>query len=362
MIKTACGLDCPDACGIITDKEHFPKIVADTAHPTSNGALCSLLNRYIHQEERITKARVDGKEVSMEEALNTVKEALEVKNKLLWRGSGNFGVMQEVTNLLFDKIDGTTTKGSLCDGAGDAGIVEGRGENRILPPEQIAKADVVVVWGKNLTVTASHLIPYIEGKKLIVIDPIETQIAKKADLFLQIMPRSDFYMAIMLARFAIMGDHENREYLDEFASEHEDFYDFTRGFRVKAVLEYIGIDLSQMGNLLESIVNKKVVYLVGNGVQKYSIGNFVLQAIDALAITLGHFGKEGCGVAFLGNSKLGFDNPFEIGGKKVQKATTNFGEFDTVLIQGGNPVASMPNSARVVGAEQDKKHHLFWTI
>jgi len=348
VIKTACGLDCPDACGIITDPEHFPKIVADPAHPTSNGALCSLLNKYMFEEKRISQAKVNGKIVSLDEALNATSQALQANSKLLWRGSGNFGVMQEVTNLLFDKIEGTTTKGSLCDGSGDAGIIEGRGVNRILPLEQIAKAEVVVVWGKNLTVTSSHLLPYIEGKKLVVIDPIKTSIAKKADLFLQIAPRSDFYLASILARLAIMGDHEKREFLEEFASEHEDFYDFTRGFRIKAILEYIGIDLSRMGELLEYLTPKNVVFLVGNGVQKYSTGHFVLQAIDALAITLGHFGKEGSGVAFLGNSKLGFNNPFNIKGKQVQKATTNFGDFNTVLIQGGNPVASMPNSTRVI--------------
>jgi anaerobic selenocysteine-containing dehydrogenase len=362
VIKTACGLDCPDACGIVSDSQYFPKVVADSAHPTSNGALCSLLNKYIHEEPRITKARIGKVEVSMDEVLEATSQALKAKEKLLWRGSGNFGVMQEITNLLFDKIGGTITKGSLCDGAGDAGIVEGRGVNRILPPEQIAKADVVVVWGKNISVTSSHLMPYIEGKKLIVIDPLETPIAKKADLFLQIMPRSDFYMAIMLARFAMMGDHEDREYLEEFAPEYEDFYDFTRGFRVKAVLEYIGVDLNQMGELLEYLTKKRVVFLVGNGVQKYSIGNFVLQAIDALAITLGHFGKEGCGVAFLGNSKLGFDNPFEVKGKKVQKATTNFGDFDTVLIQGGNPVASMPNSGRVIEGLKKSKTVIYFGL
>jgi len=362
VIKTACGFDCPDACGIVADTAHFPKVVADPAHPTSNGALCTLVNREIHNESRIEKPRVNNQEVSLDEAINSVANSLKAKSKLLWRGSGNFGVMQEITNLLFQAIDGTTTKGSLCDGAGDAGILEGRGVNRILPPEQIAKAEVVVIWGKNITVTASHLMPYIEGKKIIVIDPIETPIAKKADLFIQNMPRSDFYLALMLARFVIMGDHEDREFLEEFAPEYEDFYDFTRGFRIKAILEYIGVDLGTMGELLDLIVNKRVVYLVGNGVQKYSTGHFVLQAIDALAITLGHFGKEGCGVAFLGNSKLGFDNPFEIGGKKVQKATTNFGDFETVLIQGGNPVASMPNSSRVIKELKKSKTIIYFGL
>ncbi len=348
MIKTTCGLDCPDACGITTTTETFPQITADKEHPTSNGALCSLLNKHLFEEPRVTIARVDGKEVSLESAIKATAQALKSDKKLLWRGSGNFGVMQEITNLLFKEIEGTTTKGTLCDGSGDAGIIEGRGVNRILPPEQIAKAEVVVVWGKNITVTASHLMPYIKGKKLIVIDPLKTSIAKKADLHLQIAPRSDFYVATMLSRFAIMGDHEEQDFLEEFDLDIEEFYDFTKEFRIRPILDYIGTDLNEMGEILEMISGKKTVFLIGNGVQKYSNGHHVLHAIDSLAITLGKIAKEGCGVAFLGNSKLGFENPFEIKGKKVQKATTNFSEFDTVLIQGGNPVASMPNSSRVI--------------
>jgi anaerobic selenocysteine-containing dehydrogenase len=347
VIHTACGLDCPDACGIECDSNSFPKIKANKAHPTSNGVLCPLLNRYIFKEPRIKTPIVDGKEVSLDKALDAVATALDGKNSVLWRGSGNLGVMQEVTNLLFEKIGGVTTKGSLCDGAGDAGIVAGRGINRTLPPTQIAKADVIIVWGKNITVTASHLMPYIDGKKIVVIDPIKIPIANKADMFLQITPRSDFYLAILLARFVIMGNHEDKSFLNKFASEYEEFYDFTRGFRIKSILDYIGVDLNIMGELLELILNKKVVFLIGNGVQKYSIGSFVLHAIDSLATTLGYFGKEGCGVAFLGNSKLGFTNPFKIKGKKVEKATTHFSNFDTVLIQGGNPAESMPNSSFV---------------
>ncbi len=344
-IKTTCGLDCPDACGIIATSETTQ---ADKKHPASNGALCALLNKYMLEEPRIRSAKINGKKVSLEEALDGTKEALDTHAKLLWRGSGNFGVMQEITNLLFEKIEGSTTKGTLCDGAGDAGIVEGRGVNRILPPEQITKAEVVVVWGKNITVTAPHLIPYLEGKQIIVIDPVKTAIAKKADLFFQIAPRSDFFVAVMLARFAHMGDFEDQEFIEKYAPDHEDYYEFTQEFRIRPILDYIGTDLQELGHILEMIKDKKTVFLIGNGVQKYSTGHHVLQAIDSLAVTLGKFAKEGCGVGFLGNSKLDFKNPFEVKTTKVQKVDTAFGHFNTVLIQGGNPVASMPNSNRVI--------------
>jgi anaerobic selenocysteine-containing dehydrogenase len=283
----------------------------------------------------------------MEEALAAVAEAFKEDKSLLWRGSGNVGVMQEVTDLFMDEVGGSLTKGSLCDGAGAAGIEEGRGVNRTLPLEQIEKAEVVVVWGRNITVTNSHLMPYLEGKKLIVIDPVRTEIAKKADIFLQITPRTDYYVAIMMARFIFMEDSEAKEWMEEFAPEFEEFYDYTREHRIKAILEYINMDLGDFGRVLNYLRDRKVVFLVGTGVQKYSTGSYALQAIDSLAAVLGLFGKEGCGVSFLGNSKLGFVNPFEASCKRVGKVDTVFSRFDTVLVQGGNPAESMPDSNRV---------------
>ncbi len=347
MIHTACGLDCYDACHIIADEENFPKVKGDSEHVTGNGALCALLNKYMFLSERIEKPSIDGKEVSMDEALNAVAEAFKKEKSLLWRGSGNFAVMQEVTNLLMEKIEGYLTKGSLCDASGDAGIKLGRGMNRTLPLEQIAKADTVVVWGRNVTVTNAHMMPYLEGKKIVVIDPVKTAIAKKADLHLQIVPRTDYYVAIILARFVFMEDSEDKEWLEEFAPEYDDFYDFTREHRIKSILKYMDLELGDFGRVLNYLRNRKVVFLVGAGVQKYSVGSYTLQAIDSLAAVLGLFGKEGCGVHYLSSSKMGFENPFEVKCKEVSKATTDFSDFNTVLVQGGNPAESMPDSNRV---------------
>jgi len=347
MIHTACGLDCYDACHIVVDKKNFPKLNGDHEHITGNGALCSLLNKYMFEMPRIEKPRIDGEEVSMAEVLDAVAEAFKVQKSLLWRGSGNFGVMQDVTNLFMEKIEGSLTKGSLCDASGDAGIKLGRGINRSLPLEQIAKADTVVIWGRNLTVTNAHMMPYLEGKKIVVIDPVKTAIAKKADLYLQITPRTDYYVAIMLARFIFMEDSEDKEWLEEFASEHEDFYDYTREHRIKSILKYIDLELGDMGRILEYLRDKKVVFLVGAGVQKYSVGASTLHAIDSLAAVLGLFGREGCGVHYLSSSRIGFEDPFVVQCQEVPKATTNFSDFDTVLIQGGNPAESMPDSNRV---------------
>lgn len=358
MIYTTCALDCYDGCSIVYDND---KISGDKLHPVTQGALCANVNKNIFKEPRITTPMINGKAASMDEALEYIADVIDDKT-LLWRGSGSVAVMQEVTNLLMGKIDGTITKGSLCDGAGEAGIIEGRGINLTLPLEQIAKSEVVVIWGRDVTVTNRHILPFIKDKKTIVIDPIKTKIAKSAHLHIQLAPRSDLYLAILLARFIFMEELHDKKWLDKFASEYEEYYDFVRTFRIKALLALIDTNLDTIGDMLSLIEGKKVVFLVGSGVQKYSIGNEVLRAIDAVAVLLGLFGKDGCGVSYLGDSKLGFKDPFTTEVKKVSKVDTPFDKFDSVIIQGGNPCESMPNANEVIKRLENVKNVIYFGL
>jgi len=342
---TACSLDCYDACGIVYEDGKI-KALKD-GH--TQGFLCPHLNHY-SKHEIITVPRYKGKEISLDEAKVKLKEILKSsqKNEILhYRGSGNFGLMQEVTDHFFSSFGATLTDGTLCDGAGEAGIIEGRGSNKNMPLNEIAKSDVVIIWGRNPHTTSSHLLPLIKDKEIIVIDPIETKIAKTANLFIQIKPHSDLYLAMMLTRFFHIHHDCDEEYLNERASEFEEFYELTQTIRIKAVLEDIDVTLGQIGELLELVTNKKVAIVCGVGIQKYRDGADVMRAIDAFAVTLGLFGKEGCGVSYLGDSKEGMTSPFNSKAKRVSKVNTEFSNFKTVFIQGANPLSQMPDSLRV---------------
>ncbi len=342
---TACSLDCYDACSIVYEDEKL-KALKD-GH--TQGFLCPHLNHY-SKHETISMPRYKGKEISLDEAKVKLKEILELseKNEILhYRGSGNFGLMQEVTDHFFSSFGATLTDGTLCDGAGEAGIIEGRGSNKNMPLGEIAKSDVVIIWGRNPHATSSHLLPLIKDKEIIVIDPLKTKIAKTADLYIQIKPHSDLYLAMMLTRFFHIHHDCDEEYLNERASEFEAFYELTQTIRIKAVLEDIGVTLGQLGELLELVNNKKVAIVCGVGIQKYRDGADVMRAIDAFAVTLGLFGKEGCGVSYLGNSKEGITSPFNSKAKRVSKVNTEFSNFKTVFIQGANPLSQMPDSLRV---------------
>ena len=357
---TACPLDCYDACSIIYDDgEIKPRKEGHT-----NGFLCPHLNHYT-EYERIEKPRYLGKEISMDEALSTLKEILSssLKSDILhYRGSGNFGLMQEVTDHFFANLGAVLTDGSLCDGAGEAGIINGRGSNKNMPLSEIEKSEVVLFWGRNPHVTSSHILPLIKDKKVIVIDPIRTKIAKSADVYIQIKPHTDIYLALLLARFVFINDSLDEEFIEKYASEFDEYYELTQGVRIKATLENIGVTLGDIGDILEMCIDKKVAIVCGVGMQKYRDGADIMRAIDAFAVSLGLFAKEGSGVAYLGNSKEGIETPFETKAKRVSKVNTKFDEFETVFVQGANPISQMPESTRVKNALEKVQNLVYFGL
>jgi len=357
---TACPLDCYDACGIIYDEGKIKPI----KEGYTNGFLCPHLNHYL-ETPRVESPRYKGKNISMQEALEKLEEILasSLKSEILhYRGSGNFGLMQEVTDHFFANYGAVLTDGSLCDGAGEAGIINGRGSNKNMPLSEIAKSDVVIFWGRNPHVTSSHILPLIKDKKVIVIDPVATKIAKSADIFVQIKPHTDIFLALLLTRFVSINDSLDECFIEKYASEFEEYYELTQNVRIKATLENIGVSLGQIGDILELCIDKKVAIVCGVGVQKYRDGADVLRAIDAFALSLGLFAKEGSGVAYLGNSKENITSAFSTKAKRVSKVDTKFDAFKTVFIQGANPVAQMPDSLRVKNALQKSENVIYFGL
>jgi len=357
---TACPLDCFDACSIVYENGKLRGV--KSGH--TQGFLCPHLNHY-EKHERIVLPSYKGKKISMNEALLKLKEMLNssLKSEILhYRNHGNFGLMQEVTDHFFAQVGVVLTDGTLCDGAGEAGIIEGRGSNKNMPLSEIEKSEVVIIWGRNPHTTSSHLLPMLKNKTIIVIDPVKTKIAKIADLHIQIKPHTDIYLAMMLARFLHINDACDDDFLEKFASEFEEYYELTQTVRIKSMLDNMGMSLGEVGKIIELIKEKKVAIICGVGIQKYRDGADILRAVDALGVALGLFGKEGCGIAYLGNSKENIDSPFCTKAKRVSKVDTAFDEYKTVFIQAANPLSQMPDSLRVQDAIKHTQNVVYFGL
>ncbi|WP_457749474.1 molybdopterin-dependent oxidoreductase [Sulfurimonas sp.] len=357
---TACPLDCYDACGIVYDNAKLKG--AKDWH--TKGFLCPHLNHY-HKYKQIHMPRYKGKEIALDEALVKLKDILNSSKSsevLHYRGNANFGLMQEVTDHFFALFGATLVNGSLCDEAGEAGIIAGRGSNLNMPLSEIQKSELVIIWGRNPHATSSHLLPVIRDKIVIVIDPIKTKIAKIADLYIQIKPHGDLYLALLLSRFLYIENSCDEEFIQKYASDFEDYYELTQGIRIKTTLDEIDVTLGEIGKLLELVKNKKVAIVCGVGIQKYSDGSDVLRAIDAFGVSLGLFGREGCGVSYLGNSKDKITSPFHTKAQRISKVNSKFKNYKTVFIQGANPLSQMPNTSRVKESIKDVQNVIYFGL
>ncbi|MDX1809940.1 MAG: molybdopterin-dependent oxidoreductase [Sulfurospirillaceae bacterium] len=356
MQITTCPLDCFDSCSIIVDDEGNLK--GNKNHPITQGYLCHHLNNY-HKFPRIKKASFNGTEIELDKALDILSEKLsQSKNDkvLYFKGSGNLGSMQSITKNFFAQYGAVLTKGGLCEDAGTYGIEEGRGSSLVLSPNIVKDSEIVIVWGRNCSVTNSHMLPALKGKTLIVIDPRVTTLAKQADLHIQIKPRRDIYLALLLARVAYMEQMEDVDFIEKRCQNFDNYLDLITGIQIRELIDKAGVSLSDVGEVLSIIKNKKVSILVGIGVQKYDIGHSVLRAIDSFAAMLGLFGKVGCGVGYIDDSSYGFKKPFKVEAKhKVAMQEVDFGKFDVSFIQGSNPMTQLPCTLKVKeGLEKSK--------
>jgi len=357
---TACPLDCYDSCEILYEDSKIKPF----SKRYTQGFLCSKLNHYLDYNT-IQVARYLGKEISIDEALDKLEHLIsqtEPKKLLHYKNSGNFGLIQGVMEHFFSSYGALLTDGSLCDGAGETGILEGRGTNKNISLDEIKRTDVVIVWGRNPHITSTHILPLLKDKTIIVIDPVKTDIAKKAHLHIQLKPQGDLSLAMLLSRFLVINDDYDKDFVDEFASEYEDYYELTQTIRIKSTLEDIDVTLGEIGKLLDLIRDKNVVILSGLGIQKHISGADTMRAIDAFGVMLGLFGKEGNGVIYLGNSKENIISPFNSKAKRVSKVDTEFSNYETVFIQGANPLSQMPNSLRVKGSIEKVKNIIYFGL
>jgi len=95
---------------------------------------------------------------------------------------------------------------------------------------------------------------------------------------------------------------------------------------------------------LFEVIKEGAVVLTGLGVAKCKECYKTTWAIDSLFFMLDYFGRENKGVAFLGSSGYGLNDPFKINHKnKVALFDVNLDDFDAVFIQGANPLVSFVN-------------------
>ena len=344
----ACPLDCYDTCQAVYTNG---VIKGSKEHAVTNGKLC--VNFANLQNENFLKTSYyENKEISLDKALDILVEKLkerDPKNTIFYKGAGNLGVMQSITKQFFASYGSTLTTGSLCDGIGGFGLAQGRGKLVNPPLQNLLNSEIIIVWGRNFTVSSPHMYNLVKDKTFITIDPIRTEIAKKSELHLQLTPKTDHELALLLTRFAYMEDMEDSEFIKNYSSGVDWFFDLAKQRPLLSYEKTTGVSLTDITKFFELIKGKKVALLMGIGVQKYYEGAQIIRAIDSFAAYIGLHNKEFGGVWYIDESAAGYKKQIVSNSKKrVPIAEVDFSKYELVFIQGANPVVSSPNTQKII--------------
>lgn len=168
--------------------------------------------------------------------------------------------------------------------------------------DDIALADCFLLIGANPRfghpVTGAKLKQAVmKGKTFIVIDPVETEMAKMADYHLQLRPGTNVALLNMMAYYIITEGKVDQDFVD---SRCEGWYEFEaeiRNIDLDAMEAKCGVDR----NLVKAAAiayaeSPRAMEFHGLGVTEHTQGSRTVMLIANLAMMTGNIGRPGVGM------------------------------------------------------------------
>ncbi|MCB8816991.1 molybdopterin-dependent oxidoreductase [Desulfosporosinus shakirovi] len=323
--QSICPRNCYDTCSIIstTHKGVLISVEGNPHHEYTSGKLCpKALDdvKKVYSPQRIRypmrqRGRYSGfwERISWDEALTLIAEKiLSLKETYgsslplaLNKYSGNFGVLHNAMEGLFTGIGATTrTVGSPCWSAGVEAQTYDFGTFFCSDPLDMAKANLIWLWGVNPAWTAVHQMPIIfdaidGGAKVVCFDTHFSATAARAHRYVQVRPGTDGLLALGFAK-VLLEENLIDSNLSSYTLGHEEFFHYLENeISLDNCSEITGVSISTIRELaLEYGKTHPACIWAGFGLQRYTNGGQTLRAIDALGALAGHLGEQGGGVQY----------------------------------------------------------------
>ncbi|MCB1759676.1 MAG: molybdopterin-dependent oxidoreductase [Gammaproteobacteria bacterium] len=394
-LPSVCPHDCPSACALDVeriDSHTIGRVHGAADNDYTQGVICAKVARYaerVHHAERLlqplrrrgAKGGGDFEPIGWDQALDILagrfaEIARDYGGEAIWPYyyGGTMGQLQrDGINRLRHVMGYSGQQKTICVATGYTGWSAGTGADWGADPREIVDSDLIVIWGCNAVATQVNLMTLVSqarkrrGAKLVVVDPIRTVTAKRADLHLQPLPGTDGALAcaVMQQLFALgMAD---RDYLQEY-SDHPREFEAHLQSRTPAWAETItGVPAAQIEAFARLYGATRRSYIrLGLGFSRSRNGAHNVHAVSCLPVVTGAWRVRGGG-AMLGNSGIfkldkGLIEGLELARPEVRSldmsrigAVLNGNPEDLkggppvmgMLIQNSNPLAVAPDLSQV---------------
>ena len=387
----ACPLDCPDACSwVVTLEGDKPvKLRGNPEHPFSRGTLCVKVNPYLnysaHPERLLYPMRRVGpkgigqfERISWDAALTEITETMQTTidtygAEAIWPygGSGTMGFIQGLNGAgqrLFNALGTSHHDPTICSISGHVGMRYTTGSAAGMDPEDMVHSGLIVLWGTNTIVSNRHLWPFIkqahdQGTPLVVIDPVKTKTAARADFHFAPHPGTDGALALgVMARLVAM-DAADTGYLACRSLGWEGFQaQVLRRYSLEYTSEICGLDPAEIERLASLIADHRPLSIrLSMGMQRHLGGGQAARVISCLPAVTGDYQRLGGGLCYSTGPAYKF-NLDRLWGTELRQrpvrslAMTRLGQgllelddppIKTLLMWAANPVVSNPDQNRI---------------
>lgn len=323
---SVCPLDCPDTCSLSTVVENG-RIVAvkgSDANPFTAGVICNKVARsypeFVHGANRLTQPlkRVGPRggdtfePISWDAALDMIHAGFSraiathgPQSVLPFNYAGPHGELGggSMDRRFFHKLGASMlNRGPLCGAVRGTAYTSLFGPAPGMPPEQARHADLIVIWGNNVTVSNLHLTRIAnevkaKGGHVVVIDPKRTKIAEQADLHIAPQPGTDVVLAFAVATALEARGAIDQDFVAEWTRGFDAFMVEARKYGPEKAQEICRISADEFDKFVDFYVNAKTVACsLGNGIERGASGGSGLRAAMALQALTGNHGRLGAGV------------------------------------------------------------------
>ena len=253
IVPSVCPHDCPSACALEVERinpapveaggRRIGRIRGAAAQTYTRGVVCAKVARYAerqHHPERLSHPlrRVGEKglglsafkPIAWDDALDTVAEALtraaqrhgsETVWPYYYKGTMGF-VQAHGINRLRHAMRYSREDLTICVARADAGWLAGVAAKRGVDGREMAKSDLIVIWGGNPVSTQINVMAHVararkeRGAKLIVVDPYRTATAEQADIHLAPLPGTDGALACAVMHVLFKEGYADHDYMDRY--------------------------------------------------------------------------------------------------------------------------------------------------
>ncbi|MGB3447373.1 MAG: molybdopterin-dependent oxidoreductase [Xanthobacteraceae bacterium] len=375
---STCPHDCPSACALdveVIDGTTIGRVRGSKVQTYTAGVVCAKVGRYaerINHPDRVRyplrrvgpKGEGRFERISWDEALDEIAARFnaaerEFGGESVWPYyyAGTMGlVMRDGINRLSHVKKYSRFYSTICSTIAWAGYGAGTGKVMGVDPREMAKSDLIVIWGTNPVSTQVNVMTHAtrarkeRGARIAAVDVYDNETMKQADIKILLRPGTDGAFACGVMHVLFREGFADRAYLAKYTDCPDELEAHLANRTPEWASTICGVPVAEIEAFARAVGQTPRSYFrLGYGFTRSRNGAAQMHAALCIPAVTGAWQYEGGGAFFNNGAIWKFDKTLIEGLDVVDRSTRRLDQSkigriltsDAEALKGGGPVKAM---------------------